>query len=105
MRRGMFLRDFFFLTRDLQAAQLQDRELLAVYQQTLQTEGNLFAVLFLPHRNTTQTYGIVGVLETERRERRHENFSQLHASEGWARAQNYRRPKQVPETLGWLHLQ
>src|ERR1019366_2231035 len=85
---------------EFELPQLQEGELLVVYQKPLLSSRRLLAVVdLLPYRHPAQTYGVIGVLEGKRRQRRYQHFAQFPPLERRTRAHQGGRPQQIAQSL------
>src|ERR1039458_289626 len=92
LRRGILF-GVRFRSVEFELPQLQERELLVVYQKHLLSRRRQFAVFdLLPYRHPAQTYGVIGVLEGKRRQRRYQHFAQFPPLKRWTCAHQGGRP-------------
>jgi hypothetical protein len=89
--------------RDLELAQLEDGELLAVHEQELLAPGRRLLARALPGRHAPESDVGRRVAPGERGERREHHPAQLRVARPLGRAHRGGRPEQVPELPGCLH--
>src|ERR1019366_2994447 len=103
LRRGILF-GVRLLRVEFELPQLQESELLVVYQKHLLSSRRLPAVFdLLPYRHPAQTYGVIGVLVAKRRQRRYQHFAQFPTLKRRTRAHQGGRPQQIAQSFRRLH--
>ena len=92
--------------KELERTDFEEGKLLTVHKQSF-LAGRGFPALFIrqPFRSSAQPHLFILLFPGERVNGRNEDFSEVHAFEGWSRLNKRGRPQGIAEPLRRAHLE